>query len=150
MKKIYFSYAYSTPNNVSEAIKEKLIELGVKLEFYQKGTAYSDVPVRSCDAFVLFLPNNAFEAEIFRLTQGIQKELNLAYQLKKDIILAYLSKMAGGVTFYLTNIDSKEGKIKGISGTNSDVIKLFQGESEVQRGDADELDWLKDPFNIIL
>lgn len=157
MKKIYFSYAYTTPTSVSEGIKHTLLNLGVELSFYQKGTTYSDKPIRDCDAFVLFLPDNAFEADISTLSQGIQKELSLAHQLKKDVILAYLSKMAGGVTFYLTDINSRERTIKGISGTNSDVIKLLQEEKEIELGtedQSDDLDWMSpssiSKINIIL
>ncbi len=151
MKTTYFSYAYTTPNNISEAIKQKLRDIGVNVTFYQKGTTYSDEPIKNCDAFVIFLPNNAFEADITRLSQGIQKELTIAYRLKKDIILAYLSKLANGVTFYFTDIDTKSSKIKGISGTNSDVIKLLQEEKEINLGDDDNLDWLNPPkIDIIL
>lgn len=144
MKTVYFSYAYTTPSSVAESIKEKLSEIGVKVDFYSKGAVYTDIPIKNCDAFVIFLPNNSFSADITKLSMGIQKELALAARLKKDIILAYMSKMAGGPTFYLTEFERSNGEnlIKGISGTNSDVIKLLQGEVEIELGTEDDLSWM--------
>jgi rRNA maturation endonuclease Nob1 len=148
MKKVYFSYAYTTPVEVSEAIKEKLRELGVEVSFYERGTQYSDVPIRECDAFVTFLPNNAVREKISNLSPGIQKELILAYNLKKDIILVTVNYQQ--VAFYLPLVNTKNGTINSTPDTNQDMIALLQKEPEIQKKST-ELDWLNKPeTNIIL
>jgi hypothetical protein len=145
--KVYFSYAYTTPARVSDTIKEHLSKLVGKenVTFYERGTEYSDDNIRNSEAFCIFLPNNSFELETTKMSSGIQKELRLAHSLGKHIILAYLSKNAGW-TLYHTTID--KGVIKGIPGTNSDVVVMLQGEVEIKPGDADipsDLDWLSTP-----
>lgn len=145
MKKVYLSFAYTTPAWLSEQAIEKLSEIS-EVSYYVKGSEYSDKPIKECDVFVIILPSNSFSYEVNKLTMGLKKELTQAYNLKKQIILVYYSKMAEGVTFYLTNFD--KGIIEGISGTNSDVIKLLK-EEKIELGTADSTDysWLSDNKN---
>lgn len=136
MKKVYFSYAYTTPPDVAEAIKKKLEEIGVEVSFYTKGDTYTDVPIRECDAFVLLLPNDARKVRISTLSQGIQKELLLAYNLKKNILL-----VDDYSTLYTADIDRRDTTIERISGTNNNVVRELQQEPEEKKVYSD-LNWL--------
>jgi len=151
--KVYFSYAYTTPVQLSDAIKQALSDLvgSSNVLYYVKGTEYTDRNIVNSDVFCIFLPNNSFELEINKMSSGIQKELLLAHKLGKTIILAYYSKLANGITFYFVELGA--GKIKGIAGTNSDVINLLKKPSEISMGTDDipsEIDWLMTKHNIIL
>lgn len=149
MKKVYLSFAYTTPAWLSEQAIEKLSEIS-EVEYYIKGSNYTDQPIKDCDVFAIILPSNSFSYEINKLSMGTKKELTQAYNLKKQIILVYYSQLADGVTFYLTNLD--RGMIEGISGTNSDVIKLLK-EEKIELGTADKIsdfDWLNNNEEIIL
>lgn len=148
-KKIYFSFPYTIQDTIAEEAKEKIMELG-DLSYYIKGTEYTDKPIRECDVFAIMLPGNAFSYEINKLSMGVKKELTLAHSLKKNIILVYYSKLADGITFYLVNME--RGTIEGISGTNSDVIKMIEEEKPMEMGEADvDLSFMKvEVSNIIL
>jgi hypothetical protein len=146
MKKgIYFSYAYTISKDISDAIKDTLAELGVDVTFYQKGTEYSDLPIRKCDAFVVNLTNNSTEAVFNTLSPGVQKELLLAVSLKKDIILARVED--GKTQLYIAEVNNKDRKIQAIVG--SDAVKLLQDPVKVKEVNT-ELDWLKTPQEDII
>ena len=143
MKKVYLSFAYSTPTWLSEQAIEALSELS-EVSYYIKGSEYTDTPIKECDVFAMILPANSFSYEVNKLSVGIKKELTQAHNLKKQIILVYYSKLAEGITFYLTEFD--KGVISGVSGSNSDVIKLLK-EEKIELGTADQVSdfsWLND------
>jgi hypothetical protein len=143
MKEVYFSYSYKTTEEDAEAIKSKLLGLGLEVLTYQRGTEYSDIPIKNCEAFILLLPDDARRIAISNLTKGIQQELYLAHNLKKDIFL--VDKYT---TLYESYIDTRNGTIERMSGTNFGVIEKLQQEPKPKK--SQELDWLKTPETDII
>jgi hypothetical protein len=148
MKSIYFSYAYTIPKEWAEAIKIKLTEVAdVEVLTYQKGTEYSDLPIRQCDAFVVNLTNNSFESLFSALSPGVQKELVLAVSLKKDIILARVED--DHTYLYLSEVNFKDRKIKAVVNTEEEVIRLLNEPPKKEEVNT-ELDWLQTPKEDII
>lgn len=131
-KNCYFSYSYTTSNSLADTIKTQLRNLGLNVGFYRKGSPYSDEPIRKCDIFVVHLPEVI--ENINKISAGVQKELKLANQLKKDIIIAMEDR--NKISFHIGEVNNNMLSIL----LNTEDLALKCLKEQVEKND---LDWMK-------
>lgn len=127
IRRVYVSCPMSVPQTELDKVLKHLKSLGVAACAWERGTPYTDDPVRYCDAFIIMLPDNKFNYEVEKLPTGTKNELKLAINFEKPVYLAYLP--IGGLNhlIYCTNIEprvsSEDFHILGLQGTSRNFLE---------------------------
>lgn len=107
-----------------EGVAKVLSDKGFAVNYWRRGTPYTDDGVRYCDIFVVILPDMRFEFRKENLPMGTKKELSLANYLYKDMYLGYRTA-DGNYRIYDLNYDVL---VRGITGTAGDIFKHYPQE----------------------
>jgi len=105
-----------------EGVACVLTDKGFAVNYWRRGTPYSDDGVKFCDIFVIILPTMQFKCNVSQLPAGTRKELKLAYNNSKDIYIGY--RTADQVyRVYDCNYDEGDSFIAAIGGTAWNICK---------------------------
>jgi hypothetical protein len=125
--RIYISCPMSVPDRFLTWVSNALTSLGNNVRYWRRGTEYAETKyIQQCDVFCIILPDNSFKHYLHSLPTGTRKELVLAEDLHKTIILAYATG-AGEMCFYNTTIE--DGVIKGVAGTYNNILEMFSEQN---------------------
>lgn len=127
---LYISCPVSISPITLRAFDKAASMLGANVQYWKQGTKYEEeANVKTCDFFVLILPNLNWRINVSNLPSGCKKELQVARSANRTILLGYRNS-TGGYKFYDTDFDSS-GLISGIAGTSDKLkaaIQRFQSE----------------------
>lgn len=133
IRKVYVSCPMTVSQTVLDKTMKHLENLGVAARAWERGTPYKEEDsIKYCDAFIIILPNNDFECFYpDKLPSGTKKELNLAYDLDKEIYLSYLPMDSDKPKIYCTNshkdaLDWQVDYIGGVAGTHRNFLDLIE------------------------
>jgi len=132
--KVYISCPMNIPQATLTEVHATIFGAGVtKAKYWERGTPYNETDtIMNCDAFIVVLPGLKWDYNIDSIPTGTQKELLLAYQMKKPIYLAHRSK--AGMGFYSVDFDLDNRKkpyfIEGINGTSRNLLSYIDGLEE--------------------
>ena len=107
---------------------QRLAAIGAEVTYWNRSDSYNlNYNVRSCDAFILVLPGNAFTYQRSELPIGCRRELETAVCHRRKIYIAHTTYV-GAFVFYNTTINSQE--ILGIGSSSyglCNAIGVFDG-----------------------
>lgn len=114
----------SVPQKKIDECEALLKTMRADVEYWKRGTNYSDEPLRQASAVVLILPDNKWSAVITELPTGTKSEIQLAIKLCKPIHIAYRGVAAGRMCIY--NTVREDGIIKGATGTSNNLMHIVE------------------------
>lgn len=117
--KCYISCPMSIPQWQLDLVQKRLRDAGNTAVFWQRGTTYGDKEkdwIDTCDAFVIVLPEFAWQYVRTSLPKGCKAELEQAVAKGKPVYVAYRGVSNNAVAVYRTDV-SLNGYVKGIPQT---------------------------------
>lgn len=99
--------------------------MGALVEYWERGTNYSDEALRKADAVVVILPDNKWESGIEALPRGTCSEIRLAMSLNRRIWLGYT--LSHSKKPYIYQTVSSNNAILGKGGT-TDIVQVVINE----------------------
>lgn len=119
--KCYISCPLSIPQWQLDLVQKRLRDAGNTAVFWERGTTYGEKEkgwIDYCDAFVIVLPEFAWQYVRRDLPIGCKKELDQAIVKGKPIYVAYRGQTNNALAVYQADI-SVNAHIRGISQTFS-------------------------------
>jgi hypothetical protein len=130
IRKVYVSCPMTVSQSVLDKTLKHLSNLGVAARAWERGTPYKEEnSIKYCDAFIVILPNNAFEYCLTILSSGTRKEILAADAIGKDIYICYTPTASSKPQFYISDLfEATRGTvhIKGIQGTHRNFLDLIE------------------------
>ena len=114
-----------------EAVARVLADMNLAVNYWERGTPYTDDAVRNCEIFVVILPDSKWFMPVSQLPAGTSKELKIAAERGIPIYTAYLSHTDSQWRIYESGFKLGHNTITGISGSSDHLKKYLQDDNFV-------------------
>lgn len=121
--KVYISCPMSVPIERLETYAKEILKMGADVEYWARGTTYTNYALKRADVMVVLLEKNAWKASMSTISRGTCSEIRTAWEEEIDVYLAYINGQNEYAIYDTTQIN---GMLTGVAGTSDKFRKMVE------------------------